>query len=140
MITLTVSDVLSASTVLQKLSTREMSARTAYRVARLMRQTDDVLQPWHETRRQLIKRHGSERPSTDLEKNNGADDVVSEVVPGSQSWNAFQQELKTLLSETVTIEAVPLVVDELPSVSPSDLLALGCLVEDGDGSPKVRPV
>jgi len=128
---LTISEIISASTVLQKLGTKELPARSAYRLARLLSAVDDVLKPWHDQRRRLVQMYGVERPATIIEKRNGADDVVLEVIPGSNGWNVFQQELKTLLSETVNIAVTPLSLDDLPSVSAADVLALGNLVEDG---------
>lgn len=126
----TMGALVQAEQVLAKLSQQTVSARTAYRLAKLTAAVRTDTKHFQEQRNELIKQLGEERQATDDERAASGEGTVIEVK--AENRDAFVARLNELAAIEVSIEKWRLTLEDLEafSLSSNDVLALGDLIEE----------
>ena len=126
MITVKIANLLNSTEVLQKLANKELKARLAWSVARLLKAADQEIQEFNETRMNLIRKYGEKDTNGELitdEKGNCKipDDVI----------NTFTNELNDLVSSEVEINANKININDLENLdfTPSEMTALEMFID-----------
>lgn len=115
---LTLKDLVAAKDSLGHLLQCEMGARTAFQMARIMRQTMTEMRDYERARITLCRRLGT--------LPDGA--KIFEFTPENRA--EFDGEMKILLDTEVQLNITPLPAEDLPNLTPADAMALWWLVED----------
>lgn len=119
-LTLKVAELINAKDAIDHLITQTLPAEVSFRLARIVRQLDPVLQDYEATRKQLCERYGK----LDAEQN-------IYQFEGEQR-EKFQQEFDSLLESEVQIpgERIPLTVLKQVHLSTVDALNLEWLISE----------
>lgn len=121
MISITITELLNSSDVLQKLSKMELKAKLAWTVGRLLKAVDKELNGFNETRTKLIMKYGEKDETGNLKTDeNGNCQIVKE------SLQAFTDELNELLASSVEINANKLQMDAIENIdfTPAEMTQL----------------
>lgn len=115
---LTLRDLVAAKKSLGRLLQCEMGARTAFQMARIMRQTIGEVRDYEGTRMALCRRLG-ELPE-------GA--KTFKFTPEKRA--EFDGEMQTLLDTEVKLDIAQVAIEDLPDLTPVDAMTLWWLAED----------
>lgn len=129
MINVKISDLLNSTEVLQKLANKELKARLAWSVSKLLKAADKEISDFNEARMNLIKKYGEKDESGELitdEKGN------CKITEGSVS--AFSVELNELMNTEVEINANKILIDDIGDLefTPSEMTVLETFIDFGE--------
>ena len=127
MIKLSMNDLLNCTETLQALSQKELKARLALSIARILKEAEREIQNFNEIRMNLINKYGEKGEDGQLvtdDKNN------CKILPDGRS--AFQKELNDLVTTEVEINANKLKLSDIESMdfTPSQMVALEPFIEE----------
>ena len=112
---------------LQNLFRRELPARAAFRLGKIMKPLSEEAKAYEEARMDLVKKYSDK----DKQGNPATKDGVYQFSPKNKA--VFDKEHAELFETEITVEAAPIHIDDFKdvAVSASELLLLGdFLVED----------
>lgn len=115
---LTLEDLATAEAPLQRLVEREVSARVAFHLARIVRQVNPELRDYGTARMALLKRVGTL----------SEDGTGYNIEPQHQA--EFTAEIRALLDTEIELNVVPIAEGDLPDLTAADAMALWWLVEE----------
>ncbi len=127
MIKIKMSDLLNSTETLQKLSQKELKARLALSIARLLKEAEREIQNFNEVRMNLIKKYGEKDENGELiTDDNGNCKIVPDGV------EIFSKELNEAISTEIEINANKLRIDDLDNLdfTPSDMAVLEPFIEE----------
>lgn len=127
MINIKMSDLLNSTETLQKLSQKELKARLALSIARLLKEAEREIQNFNEVRMNLIKKYGEKDENGELiTDDNGNCKIVPDGV------EVFSKELNEAISTEIEINANKLRIDDLDNLdfTPSDMAVLEPFIEE----------
>lgn len=121
MIKIKMSDLLNSTDTLQKLSQKELKARLALSIARLLKEAEREIQNFNEVRMNLIKKYGEKDENGELitdDKNN------CKIIP--DGVEIFSKELNDIIDTEIEINANKLRLEDLDNLdfTPSDMAVL----------------
>lgn len=121
MINIKMSDLLNSTETLQKLSQKELKARLALTIARLLKEAEREIQNFNEVRMNLINKYGEKDEKGELITD---DKGNCKILP--EGIETFSKELNDLVATDVEINANKLNLNDLDSLdfTPSDMAAL----------------
>lgn len=129
MIQLKIADLLNSTDVLQKLAGKELKAKLAWQVGRMLKEAEKEIQSFNETRMQLINKYGSkdEKGELVMDENNNC-----KIEP--ESINNFSNELNELISSEIEINAHKIKIDDIENINftPSEMAQLEPFVDFGE--------
>lgn len=126
MIKIKVSDLLNATETLQKLSQKELKAKLALSIARLLKEAEREIQNFNEVRMNLINKYGEKDEKGELITD---DKGNCKIIP--DGIETFSKELNDLVTTDVEINANKLKLDDLENLdfTPGDMVALEPFIE-----------
>lgn len=129
MIKVTINELLNSTEVLQKLSKKDFKAKLAWQVARLLRNAEEEIKNFNETRMTLITKYGEKDENGELKTD---DNGNCKIIP--ESISTFSAELEDLLKTEVEINANKIDIEQLENLdfTPSDMAALEPYIEMGE--------
>ena len=126
MIQLKIADLLNSTDVLQKLAGKELKAKLAWQVGRMLKEAEKEIQSFNETRMQLINKYGSkdEKGELVMDENNNC-----KIEP--ESINNFSNELNELIASEIEINAHKIKIDDIENINftPSEMAQLEPFVD-----------
>lgn len=129
MIQLKIADLLNSTDVLQKLAGKELKAKLAWQVGRMLKEAEKEIQSFNETRMQLINKYGSKDENGELvmDENNNC-----KIEP--ESINNFSNELNELIASEIEINAHKIKIDDIENINftPSEMAQLEPFVDFGE--------
>lgn len=126
MITVKISDLLNATEVLQELSKKQLKARLAFDVSRLLKAADTEVTQFNEARMKVINKFGEKDENGELSTDeNGNCRIVPSNIPD------FNNELNELINAEVELNAKKIKMDALEDLdfTPSDMVVLEPFIE-----------
>ena len=126
MINVKISDLLNATEVLQELSKKQLKARLAFDVSRLLKAADTEVTQFNEARMKVINKFGEKDENGELSTDeNGNCRIVPANIPD------FNNELNELISAEVELNANKIKMDALEDLdfTPSDMVVLEPFIE-----------
>ena len=112
MIAITLENLMNSVDALKSLSQKQLKARSAYQISKILKAADEEISNFNETRMQLIKKYGEKDETGELKTDeNGNVHIVTEKL---QSFNDELQELLKTFAE-LNVNQIP--VDELGDIS-----------------------
>lgn len=116
-----IAEALVAREALDKLATKPYNAKLAYRIARMISKLDSELKTFEQKRIELIMKHGEK-----------TEDGKYTIKP--ENMELFSKTLNELLSETITIDRLPLplAMFEDNPLEAADIMKLGALIGEED--------
>ena len=121
MIKIQMNDLLNSTETLQKLSQKELKARLALSIARLLKEAEREIQNFNDVRMNLINKYGEKGEDGQLiTDDKGNCKILPEVI------DPFTTELNELIGTEVEINANKIRMDDLAELdfTPSDMVAL----------------
>lgn len=112
MIEVKMQDIVNGTEALQSLAKKEMKARLAYTISKLLKSADAELTNFNETRLNLIKKYGEKDEAGELltdEKGN------CKIAP--ESVSDFTNELNDLLNTSIELNANKININDLDSLN-----------------------
>lgn len=127
MITLKMSDLLNATDTLQKLSQKELKARLALQIARMLKEAEREIQNFNEIRMNLIKKYGEKDENGEIITD---DNGNCKIIP--ESVTVFSKELNELVEMEIEINANKIKLDDLDNLdfTPGEMVALEPFLEE----------
>lgn len=126
MINVKLEDLINATDGLRGLSQKQLKARCAYAVGKILKSADAEIQSFNETRMELIKKYGEKDESGELKtEENGNVRIPPE------GMNEFSRELRELLDTEVEISANKIKMDDIGEVefTPAEMAQLENFIE-----------
>ena len=126
MINVKLEDLVNATEGLKGLSQKQLKARCAYAVGKILKSADAEIQSFNETRMELIKKYGEKAENGELKtEENG-----NVRIPAEQ-MEAFSRELRELLDTNVEISANKIKMDDIGEVefTPAEMAQLENFIE-----------
>lgn len=129
MIKLKISDLLNSTEVLQKLASKELKAKLAWQVSRMLKAAEKEMQDFNETRMNLIKKYGEKDSKGELITD---DNGNCKILP--TSTEAFSSELNELIGSEVEINANKIKIEDIESIdfTPAEMAQLEAFVDFGE--------
>ena len=126
MINLKMNDLLNATETLQKLSQKELKAKLALQISRILKEGEREIQNFNEVRTNLINKYGEK----DSEGQLVTDENDNCKIPNDQVDN-FSKELNELVNMDIEINANKVKLDDLENIdfTPADMFALEPFIE-----------
>jgi hypothetical protein len=127
MIEVKLSNVIDSMPVMQKLTGVSFKGKTAFQVARLLRDLDNEIKIFNETRINLVRKYGMKDENGELKVDeNGNCSLEPENI------ETFNTELNELLNTTITLNVEPINIEDLSdgSFTPTDMLALEPFIQE----------
>lgn len=127
MIELKIGDLLNATEALQNLAKKELKARLALSISRILKNAEGEIQNFNETRMNLIQKYGEKDESGELVT---TDDGNCKIL--NENMQIFQSELNELLDATIEINANKIPLDALDALdfTPKDMVMLEPFIEE----------
>lgn len=126
MIKVKLEDLINATDGLKGLSQKQLKARCAYAVGKILKSADAEIQSFNETRMELIKKYGEKDENGELKtEENGNVRIPPEGL------NDFSKELRELLDTEIEISANKIKMDDLGDVefTPAEMTQLENFIE-----------
>ena len=126
MINVKISDLLNATEVLQELSKKQLKARLAFDVSRLLKAADTEVTQFNEARMKVINKFGEKDENGELSTDeNGNCRIVPANIPD------FNNELNELINAEVELNANKIKITALEDLdfTPSDMVVLEPFIE-----------
>lgn len=126
MINTTLNDILNNNDIFRQVYQSPMPARTAFKIARLIRELEKENTTFNESRDKILEKYA-------MRDDNGAMmQEDNQVMISPDRTEDFQKEIDSLLKTSVEINADKLTLDDLAdvSLSPKQIIDLGNFLEE----------
>ena len=126
MIKVTIGELLNATEALQNLAKKELKARLALSISRILKNAEGEIQNFNDTRMNLIKKYGEKDENGELITTEDGNCKIPEDVA-----TEFSNELNSLLDETIEINANKMTLEQLENLdfTPKDMVMLEPFIE-----------
>lgn len=127
MIELKLNDLLNSAATLKILSTKSLKGKTAYKIARILREAEKELILFNETRLEIIKKYGKKKENDELITDENGDCIIKD-----EYINVFNEEIDELLNNKIEINVDKIKIDELDELNftPSEIINLEAFIEE----------
>ncbi len=121
MITIRLNDILNSIPIFREISNKSLPIKTAYQLARLIRELDRESTTFDESRRKIIEKY-AERDENGEFKQTDEGNVI--IMP--EQINACNQEMAELLDTEIEINVEPIEIESLASIelTPAQMFSL----------------
>lgn len=112
------SEIVNARQALQKMMTKELPIKTAYRLSKLVNAVNDELGNFEDQRKKLVEKYGEKKGE--------------EVVVPKDKAQDFQKDMQELLDVEVKIDFDPISLSDIGeiSLSPVDITLLDSFIKE----------
>ena len=121
MITIRLNDILNSIPIFREISNKSLPIKTAYQLARLIRELDRESTTFDESRRKIIEKY-AERDENGEFKQTDEGNII--IMP--EQINACNQEMAELLDTEIEINVEPIEIESLASIelTPAQMFSL----------------
>ena len=126
MITSTLEQLLNSTDGLKGLSQKQLKARSAYAVSKILKAADAEMTTFNDTRMELIKKYGEKDENGELKRDEQDNvHIVDDMLP------TFNKELQELLNTSVDINANKIRIEDIGDVefTPAEMAQLDEFIE-----------
>jgi hypothetical protein len=126
MISITLEQLINSTDGLKGLSQKQLKARSAYAVSKILKAADAEMNTFNETRMELIKKYGEKDETGELKSDEqGNVHIIDEML------STFNKELQELLNTTVDINANKIKIEDIGDVefTPAEMAQLDDFIE-----------
>ena len=126
MITITLEQLLNSTDGLKGLSQKQLKARSAYAVSKILKAADAEMTTFNDTRMELIKKYGEKDENGELKRDEQDNvHIVDDMLP------TFNKELQELLNTSVDINANKIRIEDIGDVefTPAEMAQLDEFIE-----------
>ena len=129
MIKLKISDLLNSTEALQKLAGKELKAKLAWQVSRVLKLAEKEIQDFNETRMNLIKKYGEKDENGEL-----VTDENNNCKINNESINDFSNELNELIESEIEINANKIKIEDIENIdfTPAEMTQLEVFIDFGE--------
>jgi hypothetical protein len=126
MISITLEQLINSTDGLKGLSQKQLKARSAYAVSKILKAADAEMNTFNETRMELIKKYGEKGEDGELKSDENGN---VRILP--ESLNDFNKELQELLKTPVEINANKIRMEDIGDVefTPAEMAQLDEFIE-----------
>ena len=127
MITIKMNELLNATEALQNLSKKELKARLALSISRILKNAEGEIQNFNENRMNLIKKYGEKDDKGELITTEDGNCKIPD-----ESIKEFSTELNDILDATIDINANKMTMEQLEDLdfTPKDMAMLEPFIEN----------
>lgn len=127
MIEITLSELLDCTTAMQKLAEKPMKTKSAFKVARLMREIDKEYALFQESRKRLIEKYGEKDQNNELKIDENGNYSVSK-----ENIEIFNRELRDVLETKISLNAELLDIEEFDNLNftPTEMVLLAPFIRE----------
>lgn len=111
MINITLEQLINSTDGLKELSQKQLKARSAYAVGKIIKAADAEMSAFNEARMELIRKYGEKREDGEL---NSDENGNVRILP--ESLNEFNKELDDLLKTQIEINANKIKIDDISDI------------------------
>ena len=111
MIAVTIKEILDSSTIFQDISKKELRARTAFKIARIIKAIENAMKDFDEAKMGIFKKYGELDDDGNLKIENKNIKIKKEYI------NDYNQEMAELLNTQIQLCAEPINIDELDAMT-----------------------
>lgn len=128
MIEITLKDLLDSAEVLRKLSQKQLKGKTAYNVARVLREVESEFNLFNETRQKIVQQYGEKDENGELKINT----TTNEYVFSEENLKTITDEINNILGSTVNLNANKIGLDEIENVdfTPAEMMLIQSYIEE----------
>ena len=127
MIEITLGELLDCTTAMQKLAEKPMKTKSAFKVARLMREIDKEYALFQESRKRLIEKYGEKDQNNELKIDENGNYSVSK-----ENIEIFNRELRDVLETKISLNAELLDIEEFDNLNftPTEMVLLAPFIRE----------
>ena len=127
MINVTLRELVDSAETMKKLSQESLKGKTAYYIARLLREIDKELTLFNETRGNLIKKYGDKDENGELKIDENGN---CQFAP--QEMEKFYSEMNDILNNIIELNANKITLNELEELdfTPNEMIILEPFIEE----------
>lgn len=115
MITITLEELVSSQTSLQKISSMQLPIAVSFKLARGIKQINEELKEFYEAQKKIGEKYGERDERGELK----IDTKTGNIPISSEKQQEFQAELNALLAVEVKLNMDPININELESLNMS---------------------
>lgn len=127
MINVTLNDILNSSETFREISTKSVPVKTAFRIARLIRELDKENVTFDESRRKIIEKYAERDENGGMKQTDEGNVILQQ-----DKINECNSEMLDLLNTEIEINVDKLHVDDLGDIelTPAQTLSLEAFIEE----------
>ena len=127
MIELNVKELIDSVPILNELGTKSLRGRTAFQIARLLRECSPEVELFEKQRRELIMKFCDKDENNNVKTNENGDTYIS-----PDKVQQFNNEFLELLNEKITINSDKIRLDDIEDVnfSPNQMISFSAFIEE----------
>lgn len=127
MINVTLNDILNSSETFREISTKSVPVKTAFRIARLIRELDKENVTFDESRRKIIEKYAERDENGGMKQTDEGNVILQQ-----DKINECNNEMLDLLNTEIEINVDKLHVDDLGDIelTPAQTLSLEAFIEE----------
>ena len=128
MIEITLKDLLDSTEVLKKLSQKQLKGKTAYKVARILREVESEFNLFDETRRNIVQQYGEKDENGNLKINM----KTNEYIFSEENLKIVTDEINNILASNVNLNVNKIELNEIENIdfTPAEMMLIQAYVEE----------
>lgn len=121
MITIRLNDILNSIPIFREISNKSLPIKTAYQLARLIRELDRESTTFDESRRKIIEKYAEHDENGEFKQTDEGNVIIM-----PEQINACNQEMAELLDTEIEINVDPIEIESLASIelTPAQMFSL----------------
>lgn len=127
MINITLRELVDSSEIMKKLAQKSLKGKTAYYIARLLREIDKELTLFNETRGNLIKKYGEKDENGELKIDENGN---CKFLP--EEMDKFYSEMNDILNDIIELNVNKIELNDLENLdfTPTEMILLEPFIEE----------
>ena len=128
MIELKLRDLLDSMNVLRELGQKQLKGRTAYTVAKILRQVENEFSLFNETRQKLVNQYGAKDENGNLKINPETNEYIFE----DENVEIVMNEINTMLDSNVSLNANKIKLSDIEDLdfAPAEMAMIDSYIEE----------
>ena len=128
MIELKLRDLLDSMNVLRELGQKQLKGRTAYTVAKILRQVENEFSLFNETRQKLVNQYGAKDENGNLKINPETNEYIFE----NENVETVMNEINTMLDSNVSLNANKIKLSDIEDLdfTPAEMAMIDSYIEE----------
>jgi len=127
MIEITINDLINSGDIFRELAQQPIKMRVAYNIARIIREVENEMKIFEETRRKLFDKYGEKDENGELLIN--ADGNIT-ITP--ENISLYNNEIQEVLNTSITLNAEKLNIEDLENIelTPNQVYLINAFINE----------
>lgn len=127
MIEITINDLINSGDIFRELAQQPIKMRVAYNIARIIREVENEMRIFEETRRKLFDKYGEKDENGELLIN--ADGNIT-ITP--ENISLYNNEIQEVLNTSITLNAEKLNIEDLENIelTPNQVYLINAFINE----------